>query len=109
MNKTPDHDQLGFCAFCHIEVADWPEVNGNKILKWRNTRRESLFKLSNDSVLHVTLCDVCDQKVLPKHYRQLMDSIIGGWKKELEFTTMNTEQRDQYKKVFFKLTIEERI
>jgi hypothetical protein len=107
--NTLEHDKLGFCAFCHVDIAEYPEVNGVKHLKWKPTRRECLFKLSNESVLHVSLCAECDENLDRRQFMGLMDSIVAGWEEELKVSKMSDEQKTEYRTSHYRLNIVERI
>jgi len=107
--KNPDHDCLGFCALCHTDIAEYPIVNGAKILKWKKSRREALFKLSNGSVLHVSLCSICDDSLDRRKFMELMESVMKGWEEELKQSRMSDEQKEDYRANYYRLQIVEKI
>lgn len=110
MNQNkPDHDKIGFCALCHSAVGEWIDVSGHTILKWLPIRRECLFKLSNNSILHASLCSNCDDRINAEHFSDLMNSIIRGWEKELEVSTMPAESKADYINRYYQLKIMEKI
>ena len=81
-------DYPGFCANCHTAVAefDGSDENGMPIVKKiKGNVRTVYFQLTSGSKLPVTVCDECELKLKGSDCQHIMESVINGWQKEIDF------------------------
>lgn len=90
-----DYDSRGLCAYCHE-----PNFTGR-----------AQFKISDHSIMHVSLCSECSNKDISED--KLMISIVKGWEKEVEQLVAREEwtqdQANEYMERYSKLKIVERV
>ncbi len=109
-----DYDKPGFCALCHIIIADFDGFNPNmtpRIIRFHGTARQSYFKLSDGSRMAVMMCEGCLSGFAPEDVGPLMESVIRGWHWEVE-TLMGfwtDEKKKSHMRVYRKKEIVDRL
>lgn len=104
------YDKPGYCALCHTEIAEFNGSNeqGNPIIvRLKGNYRSSHFRLDNGSLMPVTLCENCED-LKPEQYGELMESIINGWKNQLDTLPLEFEKKDEFYKKHSKLFVTDR-
>ncbi len=82
-----DYDKPGFCALCHVQIADFngSDIQGNPIVtRLRTNYTDIVVRLDDASAMKVTLCTNCRGGIKPEDMQELMESVIRGWAWEVK-------------------------
>ena len=109
-----DFDWPGFCANCHLAVAEFEGSDEHGILKIKKmlgNARAVYFHLGNGSQMPVTLCETCELNLKGSDCKNIMESIINGWQMEIDLKCSHWEDKKKtdYMDTYSKHTIIQRI
>ena len=87
--KRIDYDKFGHCVKCHTNLIIEKVVqddSGRLTIQrmWKPEKDETQFLLDDGSKMRVTICKQCKEKLTEADNREIMDSVIRGWQKEIE-------------------------
>ena len=106
-----DYDKPGFCCKCHTEIAEFSgsDANGNMIIsRLLGNADSAVFVLDDGSKMEVALCLNCKDSLQPEDVKEIMKSVVKGWRHELGFLKWDEEKKTKHMDKYSKLDITDR-
>lgn len=113
MSKV-DYDKYGHCVNCHKALRILKVVTGNdgkpvEQYMWLPDKDRVDFKLSDNSIMPVTICKECKDALTTKDYKKIMKSVQKGWDNEMDDMGWTVKQKKAYKDIYDKKSIKNKI
>lgn len=106
-----DFDRPGFCALCHVEIAEFngSDARGNLIISKLKGNADSIeVVLSDQSKMRVAVCLPCKDTFQPEDSKRLMQSVINGWAHEVSQLDWSEDRKISHMDKYSKLEITDR-
>jgi len=103
-------DKFGHCIKCgrNLITEKVIELEVKKVLTPEYDQIQ--FVLEDDSKMRVVICKPCKEILEEKDYKDLMKSVIAGWKKEVkDLPHWNAKKKEDYMKVYGKKKIKHKV
>lgn len=103
-----DYDRLGHCVKCHCLIAETEGEGRNiKIIQKFSNASQIDFNISNGTIMPVAICTDCKSKLqhTEEERVQIMNSVVKGWDKEIDWLGWGEDKRKEYMKKFSNLKI----
>ena len=97
MSKV-DFDKFGHCAKCHLKMIEEKVVVGidgkpEVQILFLSMYDEETIMLDNGTQMRIAMCKDCKEKFSDKDFGNVMETVIKGWKKEIEARPNWTPER----------------
>lgn len=91
MPKRIEEIKIGFCCNCDVKIMDLKQRDP-KLRKLPNYR-EHHFRLNNNSLMKIAVCEKCDRDMDQEKAKHIMDRHHKTWKKEIEISEVIPEEK----------------
>ena len=80
----PTYDVFGHCVKCHKNMLIWQIIDNVPVNRFKPDYSETTFLLDNGTKMRVAICKSCKENLNEGDNKEIMRSVVDGWKHEVE-------------------------
>jgi hypothetical protein len=98
-------DRYGYCVKCGKYMISEAVIDGVSVQRFTPDYSEKQYLLSDGSKMRVAICIACKDAITDEDKKPIMQTVMNGWKAELDKLDWTKEKKQNYVDNYSKLEI----